>query len=156
MGLWALARSHDRLRRVDGAAPSPDQLRLLLIHERMVLRFLRSRSTLQLSALYGHGLSCLSLLRRICEVSPLHRSNYSSPSGRRSDCTSVVSASSMDLHALHLLESLALHRAELRPTDDVHTPRRPHTFRRRAPRAASCFRCLLSDVAFQFSHRTFQ
>src|SRR5208283_4752127 len=91
--------------------------------------------------------------RRIREVSTLHGSHRVAACGRGSRHAPVVRAASLDLHALYLLEPMALHRAKLRVVDDVRPPRGSVAHGSRTPRTSPLVYRVVRFVDAELSHR---
>ncbi len=117
-------------------------------HTRVVDRFLCFGALLQLSALHGHNLPGLPSCRRLPEVSNIHRIYNRAGSADRVTFAFLAGHSSVDIHDLSDLESLALQRTELRPVHDVRRPCRSAPWQGRTPRS---LRRLYNVLSYSFS-----
>src|SRR5277367_5398902 len=144
------------MRRMVGSAFAFGILRGKLVYARMDGCVLFSGAAFQLSALHGHGVPRVSYANGIREIPDFHGACGGAPGAGGRGCASLVSAVAVDLHAVHLLEPVALHGAKFWIADDVCAPRRPFAHDRRAPRPASLVCRFLCAVNVEFSHGNFR
>ena len=109
---------------------------------------------MQLPALHGHRLPRLPYAHGVSEIPHFHGAHRVVAGICRGHRARLVSAASLDLHAIHLLEPLALHGAKFRVADDVRAPCGPRAESRRKKRNSSVVHGIVSLVDTEFSDRT--
>ena len=114
----AVGRPRCRLRRLVVAAPRRVLRAVTRQRSRMGRGVLCAGAPRQLPALHGHGVSRLRG-RRSHHASSLHRSRHAGTGHSRRARPPRAAPAAGALHRLRDVEPVALHRAELRPADDV-------------------------------------